>query len=39
VPLKSTGHRNTGTWPKKVEEELMTTMRVQEQQRRTMVIA
>jgi hypothetical protein len=36
VPLKSTGHRNTAG-PEKVEEELMTMARAQEQQRRATV--
>jgi hypothetical protein len=31
--LKITGHYNTGSWVKEVEEESMTTARVQEQQR------
>jgi hypothetical protein len=33
VPLKSTGHHNTGTGPEKVKEEPMATVRMQEKKR------
>jgi hypothetical protein len=34
VPLKSTGHRKTGTGPEEVEEKPTSTVRAQEQQQR-----
>jgi hypothetical protein len=31
MSLKSTRHRNTGTWPEEVKEDLMVMIRAQEQ--------